>query len=78
MDTYRKTGHKLSFYAVLATALAVLAGIGNALVNHEIGSLGLMVSAEVTLLALFFVPPVLAEMGDRQTLSVYRAMRQRR
>ena len=71
----RNTGQKLSFAAVVLTAVAVLGGIANALVNREIGSLGLMIAAEVTLLALFFVPPVLAEMRDRQTLSVYRAMR---
>lgn len=71
----RNTGQKLGFIAVVLTAVAVLGGIANALVHREIGSLGLMISAEATLLALFFVPPVLAEMRDRQTLSVYRAMR---
>lgn len=71
----RTVGQKLSFAAVVLTAVAVLGGIANALVNREIGSLGLLIAAEVTLLALFFVPPVLAEMRDRQTLSVYRAMR---
>jgi hypothetical protein len=74
----RNTGQKLSFIAVVLTAVAVLGGIATALVNREIGSLGLMISAEATLLALFFVPPVLAEMRDRQTLSVYRAMRRGR
>lgn len=74
----RTTGQKLSFAAVVLTAIAVLGGIANALVNREIGSLGLMIAAEVTLLVLFFVPPVLAEMRDRQTLSVYRAMRRSR
>ena len=73
----RNTGQRLSFIAVVLTALAVLGGIANALVHHEIGSLGLMISAEATLFALFFVPPVLAEMRDRQTLSVYRAMRRK-
>ncbi len=76
MDKFRITGQKFSFIAVVLTAVAVLVGIANALVHREIGSLGLMISAEATLLALFFVPPVLAEMRDRQTLSVYRAMRQ--
>ena len=77
MEKFRITGQRLSFFAVVLVAVAVLGGIANALVNREIGSLGLMISAEVALLALFFVPPVLAEMRDRQTLSVYRAMRRK-
>ena len=61
-------------FAVGAIALAVLIATLRAFLNHEIGSLALLVAAQVSFLSLFFVPPVLAEVSDRQTLSVYRAM----
>jgi hypothetical protein len=60
--------------AVGTVAFAVLAATLRAFLNHEIGSLALLVASEISLLSLFFVPPVLAEVRDRQTLSVYRAM----
>ncbi len=63
--------------APLATgviALAVLAATLRAFLDHEIGSGALLFASEISLLSLFFAPPVLAEMRDRQTLSVYRAM----
>jgi hypothetical protein len=57
-----------------AIAFAVFAATLRAFLNHEIGSLALLVASEISLLSLFFVPAVLAEVRDRQTLSVYRAM----
>jgi hypothetical protein len=62
--------------AILA-ALVVLGGLGQtvrAFLNHELDSLALLVTAQLCFLALCFVPPVLAEVRDRQPLSVYRAM----
>lgn len=55
-------------------ALAVLTATVRAMLNHEIGGLALLVTAQISLLSLFFVPPVLAEVRDRQFLSVYRSM----
>ena len=55
-------------------AFGVFAATVRAFLNHEIGSLALLVASQVSLLSLFFVPPVLAEVRDRQVLSVYRAM----
>ena len=60
--------------AVSLIALAVLTATFRAFLIHEMGSLALLVAAEISLLSLFFVPPVLAELRDRQTLSLYRAM----
>jgi len=65
---------KFAPIAVGIIALAVLAATLRAFLNHEIGSLALLVASQISLLSLFFVPPVLAEVSDRQTLSVYRAM----
>jgi hypothetical protein len=65
---------KVAPYAVGTLAVAVLGGTLRAFLNHEIGSLALLVASQMSLLALFFAPPVLAELRDRQTLSVYRAM----
>ena len=61
-------------FAVGAIAFAVLVATFRAFLNHEIGSLALMVASQVSLLSLFFVPPVLSEVRDRKTLSVYSAM----
>ena len=61
-------------FAVGILAFAVLVATFRALLNHETGSLTLLVAAQVSLLSLIFAPPVLAEVRDRQTLSVYRAM----
>ena len=41
-------------------------------------SLDSVITAQIALAALAFVPPVLSELRDRQTLSVYRAMRLRK
>jgi hypothetical protein len=65
---------KAAPYIVGLIAFGVLAATVRAFLNHEIGSLALLVAAEVSILSLFFVPPVLAEVRDRQVLSVYRAM----
>ncbi len=51
-------------------ALAVLIATLRAFLNHEIGSLALLVAAQTSLLSMFFVPPVLAEVRDRQFLSI--------
>ena len=61
-------------FTVGAIALAVLVATLRAFLNHEIGSLALLVASQISLLSLFFAPPVLAEVRDRQVLSVYRAM----
>ncbi len=65
---------KASPFVVGTIALTVLAATLRAFLNHEIGSLALLVASQISLLSLFFAPPVLAEVRDRQTLSVYRAM----
>lgn len=71
--SFLRTGNIL-----VATAAAVgvigLIGTVRTFLNHEMDSLGLLVSAQVWLLGLIFVPRVLAEMSDRKTLSVYREM----
>jgi hypothetical protein len=77
MSSLQKAASSLQKVAPLAVgtiALAVLIATLRAFLNHEIGSLALLVAAQVSLLSLFFAPPVLAEIRDRQTLSVYRAM----
>lgn len=61
-------------YVVGFLALAVLTATLRSFLNHEMGSLALMVSAQAALLSLIFVPPVLSELRDREVLSVYRAM----
>jgi hypothetical protein len=61
-------------YFVGLVALAVLVGTLRAFLQHEVGSLGLLVSAQMSFLAMALAPAVLSEMKDRQTLSVYRAM----
>jgi hypothetical protein len=66
--------NNLAAIGVGGVSVAVLGGAVGAAVNHEIGNLAALVTAQIALLALFFVPPVLADLGDRQTLSVYRAM----
>ena len=71
--SFLRTGN-ISTALVATAALAGLAGTARAFLNHEMDSLSLLVSAQVWLLGLIFVPRVLAEMRDRQTLSVYRAM----
>jgi hypothetical protein len=68
------TFQKAAPIAVGTIALAVLAATLRAFLNHEIGSLALLVAGQISLLSLFFAPPVLAEVRDRQTLSLYRAM----
>ena len=66
---------KAAPYAILVIALAVLAATMRAFLNHEINGMALMFAAQISILAAVFAPPVLNEMRDRQTLSVYRAMR---
>lgn len=73
MKTLRN-GNKLATFGVSAVSLAVLVGTVRAAMTHEIGSLAALVTAQIALLALAFVPPVLRDVRDRQTLSVYRAM----
>jgi hypothetical protein len=68
------TLQKAAPIAVGVIALAVLAATFRSFLNHEINGLAMLVSSQSSLLALFFAPAVLAEMGDRQTLSVYRSM----
>ena len=65
---------KAAPFLVGTMALTVLAATLRAFLNHEIGSLALLIASQISLLSLFFAPPVLAEVRDRQTLSVYRAM----
>ena len=65
---------KIAPFAVAAIALAVLGATLRAFLNHEIGSLALLVASQMSLMSLFFVPPVLAETSDRKVLSVYRSM----
>jgi hypothetical protein len=65
---------KAAPFSVALIAFGVLAATFRAFLNHEIGSLALLVASQISLLALFFAPPVLAEVRDRQILSVYRAM----
>ncbi len=72
--SFLRTGNILATIAVTATALIGLVDTGRAFLNHEIDSLALLVSAQVCLLGLFFVPRVLADIRDREPLSVYRAM----
>lgn len=71
--SFLRTGNTLAGIAVIG-GLAGLYKTATAFLNHEIGSLGLLVTAQACLLGLFFVPHVLAELRDRKTLSVYRAM----
>ena len=71
--SFLRTGN-ISTALVATAAFAGLVGTARAFLNHEMDSLSLLVSAQVWLLGLIFVPRVLAEMRDRQTLSVYRAM----
>ena len=72
--SFLRTGNILASIAITATALLGLFGTGRAFLNHEIDSLALLVSAQVCLLGLIFVPRVLADIRDRQPLSVNRAM----
>jgi hypothetical protein len=65
---------KVAPFTVALIAFGVLTATLRAFLNHEIGSLALLVAAQISLLSLFFAPPVLAEVRDRQVLSVYRAM----
>lgn len=74
MTTAVEAFKKLAPYATGAMAFAVLIASLRAFLNHEMDSLALLVACQISLLALFFVPPVLAEVRDRQTLSVYREM----
>jgi hypothetical protein len=72
--TKMTTLKKAAPFAVGAVALSVLIATLRSFLNHEMGSLALMVAAQISLLSLFFAPPVLAEVRDRQFLSIYRAM----
>jgi hypothetical protein len=65
---------KAAPFAVGTISLVVLTATLRAFLNHEIGSLALLVASQISLLSLFFAPPVLAEVNDRQVLSVYRSM----
>jgi hypothetical protein len=73
MSSFLRSRNTLAVLAALA-ALAGLAETGRAFLNHEMDSLALLVSAQACFLALILVPPVLAEVRDRQTLSIYRSM----
>lgn len=65
---------KIAPYATAALSFGVFVATLRAFLNHEMDSLALLVASQISLLALFFVPQVLAEVRDRQTLSVYREM----
>jgi hypothetical protein len=71
--SFLRTGNKLTAITAIIGAAGLLA-TGRAFLNHEIDSLALLVTAQVWLLGLIFVPRVLSEVRDRKTLSVYREM----
>ena len=74
MTSFLTNGNKLAALGVAAISLSVLGAAGKAFLNHEVGTLSMLIAVQTALFGLFLVPAVLSELGDRQTLSVYRAM----
>ncbi|MEP6962281.1 MAG: hypothetical protein ABI995_09385 [Acidobacteriota bacterium] len=74
MTSFLTHRNKLAALGVAAISLAVLASAGKAFLNHEVGTLSMLIAVQTAVFGLALVPAVLTEMADRQTLSVYRAM----
>ena len=68
---------RLAAWGIAALSVGVLGATIVGALNHNVGSLDSVFTAQIALAALAFVPPVLLELRDRQTLSVYRAMRRK-
>jgi hypothetical protein len=75
MKQFLTKGNALAAAGIVALSAGVLAAVVRGTLLHEVGSLNSVITAQIALLALAFLPPVLSELRDRQTLSVYRAMR---
>ncbi len=75
MTKLQNSGNKFAAWGVAALAVGVLAATVRAAVQHELGNFDAVLTAQIALVALAFAPPILSELRDRQTLSVYRAMR---
>ncbi|MFM2123839.1 MAG: hypothetical protein RL328_290 [Acidobacteriota bacterium] len=78
MNKFLATGNNFAAWGVAALSGAVLGATIIGALQHKLGSLDSVITAQIALAALAFVPPVLSELRDRQTLSVYRAMRLRK
>ena len=78
MNKFLTTGNTFAAWGVAALAGGALGATIVAALEHKLGSLDSVITAQIALAALAFVPPVLSELRDRQTLSVYRAMRLRK
>lgn len=77
MKSFLTNGNRLATLGIIALSAGTLYGTFSAALQHKIGNLDSVLTALMAVTALAFVPPVLAELRDRQTLSVYRAMRRK-
>ena len=77
MNKFLTNGNKLATLGIIVLSAGTLYATVNAAMQHKIGNLDSVLTALMATAALAFVPPVLAELRDRQTLSVYRAMRRK-
>jgi uncharacterized membrane protein len=74
---FYKTSNMAASAAAIVGAVLVLGGAGTEFLHREIGGVALFVVAQVTLASAVFLSAILAKVGDRETLSVYKEMRNR-
>jgi hypothetical protein len=76
MTNYKHAGSVFAGAAIAGAALFVIANAVAALVGRELGEVAAFFTVQVALAAALFAPFVVKELGERETLSVYRAMRE--
>lgn len=75
MTKLQNSGNTLAAWGIAALAAGVLVATVRAAAQHQLGNLDSVVTVQIAIVALALVPAVFSELRDRQTLSVYRAMR---
>jgi hypothetical protein len=78
MSNYKHAGGVFAGAAIVAAALVIIGNAVAALVSREMGEVAAFITVQAALVAALFAPAVIKELGDRETLSVYRAMRTQR
>jgi hypothetical protein len=78
MSTWKHAGGVFASAAVIAVSAFILVGSLEAFAARQIGEVSLFLATQATLAAALFMPAVFSRMGDRETLSVYREMSNRR
>ena len=74
---FHKSLNRVGSLAAIVVSGMVLASAGSEFLHREIGGVALLVVAQSAVAAAIFLSAVLANLGDRETLSLYKGMRGR-